>query len=91
MLMPLAEKYASTSTYAYVLNNPINGIDPDGMQRRSVGDLDIENRVAYATSQQLFNLAVAGGEPWAIQQLELKNFISRIAREDLEKAGGAIC
>ena len=27
---PLAEKYYSTSPYAYVLNNPINAIDPDG-------------------------------------------------------------
>ena len=27
---PLAEKYASISPYAYVANNPLNAIDPDG-------------------------------------------------------------
>jgi len=29
---PLAEKYFSTSNYAYVVNSPINAIDPDGKQ-----------------------------------------------------------
>jgi len=29
-LDPLSEKYASLSPYAYVANNPINAIDPDG-------------------------------------------------------------
>ena len=30
MIDPLAEKYYSISPYAYVANNPINAIDPDG-------------------------------------------------------------
>ena len=29
---PLAEKYPSISPYAYVANNPINAIDPDGRE-----------------------------------------------------------
>ena len=29
---PLCEKYYSTSPYAYCLNNPINAIDPNGME-----------------------------------------------------------
>jgi len=29
---PLAEKYFSTSNYSYVVNSPINAIDPDGKQ-----------------------------------------------------------
>lgn len=29
---PLADKYPSISPYAYVANNPINAIDPDGRQ-----------------------------------------------------------
>ena len=29
---PLAEKYPSISPYAYVANNPLNAIDPDGRE-----------------------------------------------------------
>ena len=32
MIDPLAEKYYSISPYAYVANNPLKYIDPDGMQ-----------------------------------------------------------
>jgi len=30
---PLSELYASSSPYGYVINNPINFVDPDGMRR----------------------------------------------------------
>jgi len=30
---PLAEKYPAISSYAYVANNPIKYIDPDGRSR----------------------------------------------------------
>jgi RHS repeat-associated protein len=33
---PLAEKYYSISQYAYVANNPVNFIDPDGRRERPV-------------------------------------------------------
>jgi uncharacterized protein RhaS with RHS repeats len=35
---PLSEKYFEASPYAYVLNNPINAIDPDGMNRYLIND-----------------------------------------------------
>lgn len=53
---PLAEKYPSISSYAYVANNPINAIDPDGREIRFVvkGEngnryLKYENGQAYWT------------------------------------------
>ena len=42
MIDPLAEKYYSISPYAYVANNPLNAIDPDGRDSfyfNSYGDL----------------------------------------------------
>lgn len=50
---PLAENYSSTTPYAYVLNSPINAIDPNGMSTDWVED---ENKNIYwdenATSQE---------------------------------------
>jgi RHS repeat-associated protein len=49
---PLAENYSSTSPYAYVLNSPVNAIDPNGM---STDWVEKENGEVYwdenATSQ----------------------------------------
>ena len=39
---PLAEKYPSISSYAYVANNPINAIDPDG---RDIWELNSNGEV----------------------------------------------
>jgi RHS repeat-associated protein len=35
---PLAEKYFGASPYNYVLNSPVNSIDPDGMDRYLIND-----------------------------------------------------
>ena len=35
---PLAEKYFGATPYNYVLNNPVNAIDPDGMDRYLIND-----------------------------------------------------
>ncbi|HBX62910.1 MAG TPA: hypothetical protein DEG63_07470, partial [Flavobacteriaceae bacterium] len=33
---PLAEKFINTTPYNYVLNNPVNMIDPDGMEAQDI-------------------------------------------------------
>ena len=38
---PLAEKYYSTNPYAYCLNNPVNSIDPNGMQVKPYGEQEL--------------------------------------------------
>lgn len=44
----LAEKYSSTSPYVYVLNTPVNAIDPDGRLVIYVNGLRISSYLAYA-------------------------------------------
>ena len=48
-LDPMADKWNSYSTYAYVINNPINVIDPDG--RDVVFSFDAETKTVTVTSK----------------------------------------
>ncbi len=46
---PLSEKYESFSPYTYVLNNPINAIDPDGKLVVFVNGLIFDRAMAWKT------------------------------------------
>ena len=45
---PLAEKYPNISPYAYVLNNPVNAIDPDGRKIVFAKGVSKEFKKAFA-------------------------------------------
>jgi RHS repeat-associated protein len=47
---PLAEKYETSSPYTYVLNNPINAVDPDGRLVIFVNGLLFDQALAHKSS-----------------------------------------
>jgi len=52
----LAEKYFSTSTYAYVAGNPVSYADVDGRWFNADGTIDTSGRTPYFTSgRQMYN------------------------------------
>jgi RHS repeat-associated protein len=56
LIDPLAEKYYSTSPYAYCLNNPVNAIDPTGKLTVFINGFDPENYVKYLIPRISFPL-----------------------------------
>ena len=58
---PLAEKYPNISPYAYVANNPINAIDPDGKKIVFAKGVSKEFRKAFALAIKHLNKNKAGG------------------------------
>ncbi len=58
---PLAEKYSDWSSYAYVMNNPIIYIDPDGREVIFAKGVSDGFKKAFAKSVQHLNKYGAGG------------------------------
>lgn len=59
----LAEMYVSTSTYAYVANNPILRFDVDGRWFRDDGTIDTSGRTPYFTSGRQMHNSFLGMKP----------------------------
>ncbi len=62
---PMAEKYYSISPYAYVGNNPVNAIDPDGMDWYRIKDKDGNWKYKWTDeihSQEALDKIVQGAE-----------------------------
>ncbi|MBA5630381.1 DUF6443 domain-containing protein [Moheibacter lacus] len=62
---PLAEKYASSNPYNYVLNNPINYVDPDGRYVKisynaETGELSIEDMDNHKKGLQTVYVSAKG-------------------------------
>ncbi|MBP7307167.1 MAG: hypothetical protein KA987_13690, partial [Saprospiraceae bacterium] len=82
---PLASKYPSISPYAYVANNPINAIDPDGREiiiitgRDSKGNVSGQLRYSNGTLYTMSGKEYKGNNSFA---LTMKNAFNDIRKAD---------
>nr|WP_315031176.1 RHS repeat-associated core domain-containing protein [uncultured Chryseobacterium sp.] len=60
----LAEKYHSTSPYAYVANNPVSRFDVDGRWFREDGSIDTSGRTPSFTGGRAMMTSFYGSNPW---------------------------
>ena len=86
---PLALKHSNVSPYAYVLNNPLILIDPDGKQSRFVVGLKYTPPPSAQQVQQNFSQSLQEAKLLASIGL-LQQAGGRLALGSLEAVGGAV-
>ena len=63
---PMFEKYPGTSPYAYVLNNPLGNIDPNGAYSYEIDGMPVDNEMAHSLQEEyeadLYNEEGSHGE-----------------------------
>lgn len=74
---PLASKYSSFTPYAYVVNNPLYFIDPDGMRIRN-GDQEKKNLVdeKIKESENALNVSLKDANLLGASRKEIKNTLN---------------
>ncbi len=82
---PLAEKYPGISSYAYVANNPINAIDPDGREIIIITERDKNGKVKELLKYSNGHLYTIDGKKYKGKNefaLTIKNAFNDIRKAD---------
>ncbi len=86
---PMLEKFSGTSTYNYCLNNPINVIDPDGMNSVLPEKPWNWNENVHGTWGTMSSLRQAGYDPWTAMNMAMEYKMS-LARKNGASGGSQV-